>query len=323
MKLGNVIRKHRKNLGITQEEMANCLGVTTPAVNKWENDNTLPDVTLLAPIARLLGITTDELLSFKDELTPQEIDNFLLQLRADLEEKDYDTIFLLAKRKIAEYPNCYTLILNTAILLYSKLTLNIPGAKTYEKPIIELFEQCLHSKDEEDRTSSAGFLFDIYYNKEDFEMALNYTKYFSDKDPYHKIMKARVYNKTNKKDEAYKISEELLLSEYYVLQGVLYFLRTMYLEDNNNEMALKLANISSTLSVSLETGKHSQLLAQLRVACLEKNIEKTEQLARNILDNIKNINPCQASERSPLYQHIPSNDKETCNNGGNELSKIL
>ena len=37
MKIGSVIKKYRKELGYTQEEMANRLGVTTPAVNKWEN----------------------------------------------------------------------------------------------------------------------------------------------------------------------------------------------------------------------------------------------------------------------------------------------
>lgn len=37
MNIGCVIKKYRKELGITQEEMANRLGVTTPAVNKWEN----------------------------------------------------------------------------------------------------------------------------------------------------------------------------------------------------------------------------------------------------------------------------------------------
>ncbi|WP_148511407.1 helix-turn-helix domain-containing protein, partial [Hungatella hathewayi] len=59
MQPGEVIRKYRKNKDMTQEEMAKRLGVTAPAVNKWENGNALPDITLLAPIARLLGITTD------------------------------------------------------------------------------------------------------------------------------------------------------------------------------------------------------------------------------------------------------------------------
>lgn len=37
MNIGSVIKKYRKEAGYTQEEMANRLGVTTPAVNKWEN----------------------------------------------------------------------------------------------------------------------------------------------------------------------------------------------------------------------------------------------------------------------------------------------
>ena len=39
MDIGIVIKKYRKEAGMTQEEMANRLGVTTPAVNKWENSN--------------------------------------------------------------------------------------------------------------------------------------------------------------------------------------------------------------------------------------------------------------------------------------------
>ena len=87
MAIGDIIRKYRKNKGMTQEEMAACLGVTTPAVNKWEKGNTLPDITLLVPIARLLGITTDDLLSFKIELADEEINQYLSNVQKDLENK--------------------------------------------------------------------------------------------------------------------------------------------------------------------------------------------------------------------------------------------
>ena len=54
MKIGQVIRKYRIEAGLTQKEMANRLGVTTPAVNKWEKGSSNPDIELLVPIARLL-----------------------------------------------------------------------------------------------------------------------------------------------------------------------------------------------------------------------------------------------------------------------------
>ncbi|PKM48994.1 MAG: hypothetical protein CVV02_18010 [Firmicutes bacterium HGW-Firmicutes-7] len=45
MKINEVIRKYRKEANFTQEQIANYLGVTAPAVNKWENDISCPDIT--------------------------------------------------------------------------------------------------------------------------------------------------------------------------------------------------------------------------------------------------------------------------------------
>ena len=71
MEIGQVIRKYRKEKNMTQEEMARRLGVTAPAVNKWESGASAPDIALLAPIARMLGITTDTLLCFREALTEE------------------------------------------------------------------------------------------------------------------------------------------------------------------------------------------------------------------------------------------------------------
>lgn len=48
-----VNRKYRKIRNLTQEEMTGQFGVTVSAVNKWENENSYPDITLLTPIARM------------------------------------------------------------------------------------------------------------------------------------------------------------------------------------------------------------------------------------------------------------------------------
>ena len=53
---------HRKQLGLTQDKLAEMLGVTPQAVSKWENDQSCPDITTLPQLADIFGITTDELL---------------------------------------------------------------------------------------------------------------------------------------------------------------------------------------------------------------------------------------------------------------------
>lgn len=63
--LGNRISRLRRDKGLTQEELAEMLGVSPQAVSKWENDQTCPDILLLPELARILEISVDELLSGK------------------------------------------------------------------------------------------------------------------------------------------------------------------------------------------------------------------------------------------------------------------
>ena len=70
--IGNVIQAKRKELGLTQAQLAERLGVTAPAVNRWEKNLSFPDATLLAPLARLLKTDLNELFSFYDSLSDEE-----------------------------------------------------------------------------------------------------------------------------------------------------------------------------------------------------------------------------------------------------------
>ena len=70
MTIGKRITLLRKEKGLTQEELATHMGVSPQAVSKWENDQTCPDISALPKLARLLGVTVDELLEGKQELAP-------------------------------------------------------------------------------------------------------------------------------------------------------------------------------------------------------------------------------------------------------------
>ena len=68
--IGKRIAGLRKDKGLKQEALADMLGVSGQAVSKWENDQTCPDISLLPQLAKILGVTVDELLSGKQEVTP-------------------------------------------------------------------------------------------------------------------------------------------------------------------------------------------------------------------------------------------------------------
>ncbi len=61
MNFGNIILTYRKKLNITQDALAQRLGVTNQAVSKWEADQCCPDIALLPKLADIFGITMDEL----------------------------------------------------------------------------------------------------------------------------------------------------------------------------------------------------------------------------------------------------------------------
>ena len=75
--IGDIIQKLRKIKGLTQEQVANALGITTSSVSKWETNNTYPDISLLRPLARLLGTAVDNVFNFKQKLSEEEIDTLL------------------------------------------------------------------------------------------------------------------------------------------------------------------------------------------------------------------------------------------------------
>ncbi len=89
MKIHETIRQRRLAKNFTQEQVANYLGVTTPAVNKWEKGISYPDITLLPALARLLDTDLNTLLSFQDDLTEQEVAVFLNQVSETIEQSSF------------------------------------------------------------------------------------------------------------------------------------------------------------------------------------------------------------------------------------------
>ena len=84
--LGKRIVARRKGLGMTQDQLAERLGVTAQAVSKWENDQSCPDITILLKLAGIFGITVDALLGCEP---PQEVTVYESEIVT--EEKEDDT----------------------------------------------------------------------------------------------------------------------------------------------------------------------------------------------------------------------------------------
>lgn len=62
--IGINIKNFRKNKGITQEELSGLLKITPQAISKWESGLSMPDISMLIPLAQVLGVSTDAILGY-------------------------------------------------------------------------------------------------------------------------------------------------------------------------------------------------------------------------------------------------------------------
>lgn len=77
MELGNKIKRLRYKMGITQEQLAERLGVSPQSVSKWENAVSMPDITLLPGIAEAFGVSIDELFDLTVEQKLRRVESCL------------------------------------------------------------------------------------------------------------------------------------------------------------------------------------------------------------------------------------------------------
>jgi transcriptional regulator with XRE-family HTH domain len=80
LKLGATIKKLRTERGITQEELANKIGVSFQAVSKWETNTTTPDIAIIPQLALFFGVSIDSLFAINKDDYMERISNMIIQL---------------------------------------------------------------------------------------------------------------------------------------------------------------------------------------------------------------------------------------------------
>lgn len=302
MRIGEVIRRYRKEKNMTQEEMANRLGVSAPAVNKWENAVSLPDITMLAPIARLLGITLETLLSFHEELAQEEINGFIHELEERLKSETYEESFRWAKEMLEQYPNCELLIWQTAMLLdVTRVVKKVDDGETYDDYILGCYTRVLQSKEPELKDRAADSLFSFYFRQEQYEKAEEYLTYFRQGSMEWKLKTAFLYSKTNRIWEAYQIYEQMLFSGCNTLKMVLGHLYMLAMAEGDAEKAHFLAEKESELAKLFEMGTYNELSGRLQMAIDCKDAKEAERLMEELLESIETLDNYRNSR---LYEHM-------------------
>lgn len=114
----NIIRlRHARKL--TQEELADFIGVTKASVSKWENAQSMPDILLLPQLAAFFGVTIDELMGYEAQLSSEQIRRRYGELAKEFATLPFEEALEHTRAMARRYYSCYPFLLQLSILCWN------------------------------------------------------------------------------------------------------------------------------------------------------------------------------------------------------------
>lgn len=309
MKIQFVIQERRKLLGLTQEQIAEYLGVTTPAVNKWEKGSTCPDIALLPALARLLKIDMNTLFSFYEDITQQELIYFCKEIHEAVLTGGFDAGFAMARDKIHEYPNSDKLLYNVALQFQALLNtadLDADQTKAYMQNIEAWYVRLTQSEEAVIRNGACFMLANHAISDGRYEEAQEYLDQMPNRNdtPDKRMLQAAIYLKQDRAEEAAELMERSLLVAVNDMQMIMYKLIDANIAVGDHEAAEYVAERLIKLAEALDLSQCNTLVAPFQIAVANKDVEQTLVLLRKMLDALSSVWKVQ---ESPLYRRIPAN----------------
>lgn len=108
--LGRILIENRHKRGITQDKVAEYIGVSKASVSKWETGAAYPDITLLPRLASYFNISIDELMGYEPQMTKEDIRKLYRELCRDFSEKPFDTVIEHCREIVKKYFSCAPLL---------------------------------------------------------------------------------------------------------------------------------------------------------------------------------------------------------------------
>ena len=105
--IGTIIAEKRKQRGLTQQALAEHVGISKPAVSKWESGQSYPDIELLPVLASFFDCTVDELLGYEPQLSREEVQALYAKLSAEFVSQPFEQVYQKSRALLKQYFSCW------------------------------------------------------------------------------------------------------------------------------------------------------------------------------------------------------------------------
>lgn len=114
--IGRILIEHRHKKGITQDDLAEHIGVSKASVSKWETGTTYPDISLLPRLAAFFNISIDELMDYQPQMTGDEIRKLYRRLSSSFSSLPFDQVMDQCREIVKKYYSCPPLLFQMGAL---------------------------------------------------------------------------------------------------------------------------------------------------------------------------------------------------------------
>ena len=108
------IKSCRKKMRLTQEQLAETMGVTVGTVSKWENGNCIPDINMIMDLADFFNLSMDTLVGY--DLSSKKVDDILTSIQEELSNHNNEVALDMAEKAARRYPLNVKLLLKCALI---------------------------------------------------------------------------------------------------------------------------------------------------------------------------------------------------------------
>ncbi|HFL2484490.1 TPA: helix-turn-helix domain-containing protein [Clostridioides difficile] len=251
IKIGKVIQYLRKERNLTQEQLAKFIGVSTPAVSKWESGNSYPDIELLPLLADFFNVSIDKLLNYKIDLSEEEVMKIYKELESgfarieiDLSteepkeefRQDLESVKKLSNMYIEKYPKSYLLKLRICSL-YQMYSYKFGKSELNDrvKETTNILEDIVRNTDDiQIKETALIILSNAYCMLEDYEKAELYLNMIHKSIGDTSVNLAMIYLKQNRLEEAEILLQNKLFSNVFNIsmdcKGIINVYKNQYKE---------------------------------------------------------------------------------------------
>ena len=245
MEISETIRRLRREKGLTQEQVAQALGITATAVNKWERGASCPDLALLSPLARLLDTDLNGLLSFRAQPEGAEIARMTEELCQLGRAEGMAAAFAWAEEKWRRWPGCDSLTISLAMALNGLLfTLGVEEPEPWEETLEAVLAPLADSADRDVRDQALHLLFGRAMGRAEYGRAEELLAGISDRWPYRETLRAGLLRHTGRAEQAAQLWEHRLLNAATECYEALVSLQELALQAGEGDRGKRLGELA-------------------------------------------------------------------------------